>query len=359
MSSWVSQLLYRLLQWPGLDVKTDDPEWPDAVTLDALKKVVKDRLKFQESLYGRSSDLPVYVERICPDLKGRQHLQVVMVQSLLPKMDDFVRVGPKLDEPDYRLRHRGHVATMARLAYDKLVAVRQAAGEALIKPLADLIIFPELSVHRNDIRLLKQLADKTGAMIFTGLVFQEREGDLINTALWLIPFRNGYGRQWITRFQGKQHMTIAENGLGIKPWRPYQLIIELVNTPVVHQSGFRLSGSICYDATDISLAADLKDISDALIVPAMNRDIDTFDSMVGALHYHMFQYVVLDNTGEFGGTAAMAPYKEKYHRQIAHVHGNNQIAISMFDMNMHDFSSRSLAPGSGKEIKTRPAGLSR
>jgi hypothetical protein len=196
-------------------------------------------------------------------------------------------------------------------------------------------------------------------MIFAGLVFQVLKEDLINTALWLIPYKNGHGRQWITRFQGKQHMTINEKAMGIKSWRPYQLVIELVNTLGSLQPGFRLSGTICYDATDISLAADLKDKSDALIISAMNRDTDTFDSMVGALHYHMFQHVVLVNTGEFGGSAAIAPYKEKFHRQIAHVHGNNQIAISMFDMNLHDFRLQSATSGSGKKIKTKPAGLIR
>jgi len=226
------------------------------------------------------------------------------------------------------------------------------------RPVADLIVFPELSIHRRDIDLLKLLADKTGAMIFAGLVFLERGDSLVNAALWLIPFKNGYGRQWITRLQGKHHLTKDEEDLGIKPWRPYQLVIELANT-LEGQRGFRLSGSICYDATDISLAADLKNVTNAFIVSALNQDIDTFDSMVDALHYHMYQHVVLVNTGEFGGSVAKAPYKEKYQQRIAHVHGGNQIAISMFDMNVYDFIERTSRPRSGKKIKTKPAGLAR
>ncbi len=53
-------------------------------------------------------------------------------------------------------------------------------------------------------------------------------------------------------------MTKSEEELGIKQWRPYQLVIELMNSLEGQPHGFRLSGSVCYDATDISLAADLK-----------------------------------------------------------------------------------------------------
>lgn len=34
--------------------------------------------------------------------------------------------------------------------------------------------------------------------------------------------------------------------------------------------------------------------------------------MVEALHYHMYQHVVLVNSGEFGSSYAMAPYKEHH-----------------------------------------------
>jgi hypothetical protein len=359
MSSWVSELLYRLLQWPGLDIRTYADEWPEKLTMSGLRKLLVDRLEKQQKIYGKSSKLPVYIERIQHEAKDDKHLRVVMVQSLLPRREDFMSQGPQLNEPEYRARHRGHVATMARLVCDKFVAMKQAEGVKTIKPLADLIVFPELSVHEDDIGILKRLADKTGAMIFTGLVYRLQRGELINTALWLIPFKNGHGRQWIMRYQGKQHMAAGEKTLGINPWRPYQLVIELAYTLKGQDHGFRLSGAICYDATDISLAADMKDVTNTFIVSALNQDIDTFDTMVDALHYHMYQPVVLVNTGQFGGSAAKAPCKEKYHKQIAHVHGNNQIAISIFELNMYDFGTELPLFGSRKEKKTKPAGLKR
>lgn len=36
--------------------------------------------------------------------------------------------------------------------------------------------------------------------------------------------------------------------------------------------GFRIAGTICYDATDLRLAADLRDVSDLFVIAALNKD---------------------------------------------------------------------------------------
>jgi hypothetical protein len=63
----------------------------------------------------------------------------------------------------------------------------------------------------------------------------------------------------------------------------------------------------CYDATDLDLVAYLRGKSDIFLVAALNQDVQTFDNMVAALHFHMYQPVVLANSGEFGGSTAQAP----------------------------------------------------
>jgi len=196
---------------------------------------------------------------------------VVMVQSLLPQISDFTREGPSFDGSYFRKKHREHVASLAKIVCDKLRAEKKAKGENVAKPFADLILFPELSIHPTDIDILKQLADKTGAMIFTGLTYQKKDELLINTAWWLIPFVNGHGRQWIVRYQGKKHLTKEEISAGINSWRPYQLVIELEDSLGIGKQGFRLSGAICYDATDIGLATDLRKIINTFIVLAFNQ----------------------------------------------------------------------------------------
>ena len=68
-----------------------------------------------------------------------------------------------------------------------------------------------------------------------------------------------------------------------------------------------MTGAICYDATDLSLAADLRNVTDMFVVPALNTDVGTFDNMVAALHYHMFQHVIVSNCGQFGDRPAKHP----------------------------------------------------
>lgn len=139
--------------------------------------------------------------------------------------------------------------------------------------------------------------------------------------------------------------------IGIKEQTYFTLLMScLANT---------VQGAICYDATDIKLSADLADKSNAFIVSALNKDINTFDSMVEALHYHMYQPVVLVNTGELGGSYVMAPYKDHHDKHIAHNTGKNQISISSFKLNMFDFRRDELGTSakSGLKIKAEPAGL--
>ena len=64
------------------------------------------------------------------------------------------------------------------------------------------------------------------------------------------------------------------------------------------------------------LAADLRSRSDLYIICALNRDVGTFDRMSEALHYHMYQGVLLVNNGQFGGSSFYMPFEKPFHRQV-------------------------------------------
>ncbi|MCP6629842.1 hypothetical protein NL507_32105, partial [Klebsiella pneumoniae] len=76
-------------------------------------------------------------------------------------------------------------------------------------------------------------------------------------------------------------------------YRPSQHIISIEGHP---EGPFKLTGAICYDATDIKLAADLRDLTDMFVIAAYNKDVDTFDNMASALQWHMYQHIVITNT---------------------------------------------------------------
>jgi hypothetical protein len=360
ISPWVSELLSRLLQWPGVMEWSGKVEGLDQIlNTGDLLRIIEKRLKKQKDIYGHLSNTPFYIFPAPTNLSLEvEKLQVAVVQPLLPRFSDFNVKDPTHWTPSFRAVHRNHIASICNLVNSHLKSKRSATktvSNNYTKKYkdVDLIIFPELTVHQDDIDLLRGLSDATKANIFAGLTFVQSENlkGPINQALWLLRQERNSGREFITVYQGKKHMTKHEKVMQIQSNRPYQIIIEFGSE---EQRKIRIAGAICYDATDLALVADLRDVSDVFVIAAMNQDIQTFDNMVAALHYHMYQPVILANSGEFGGSTVQAPFT-KHARQIAHVHGNNQIAVSVFEVDAAIFKSASLVP-SPPEVKAPPAG---
>lgn len=362
VSHWLTTLISKLLIWPGINVNDQGYTWPNRWTITSFKNLIVQRLSTLEKMYCRHSTMPSLIESVMLDwTEDKRELTVAMVQSKLPRIRDFEDYGWMLDDKKFRSIHRRHVADVAALVCKHIDAQRVTDEERNERgQKIDLIVWPELSVHRDDMDILIDLSRKSHAIIYAGLVFIEQEGvqGPNNCAVWIVPPKANTNQKELIRFQGKQNMMYAEKG-HIQSWRPYQLMLELKHPRFPNDTGFILTGSICYDATDISLSADLRDKSNAYVVCALNRDVNTFDTMIDALHYHMFQPVVLVNSGEYGGSCAKAPYSEPYHRLIAHSHGNNQVSINTFEMNMYDFRRDDVGKGmkSDKTVKTQPAGV--
>lgn len=359
VSPWLNELVMRLLQWPGLEINRDEiPEFSEVRNPSDLLNVIKQRLRTLARYYGRLSNLPVYL--LPMDSASGIDLQkftIALVQTLMPRDADFCSTDPLHWTPSYRARHRAHLASMCRLLEQQLAATKIASRrpEEQVSRRLDLIVFPELSVHPDDMWLLSRLSDSTGAAIFAGQTFVEHRylRKPINRAVWLLRQNSRSGRQVVTAYQGKQHGIPWEIGAGVVAHRPYQVLVQFKDA-----SGqvANLTGVICYDATDLRLAADLREVSDGLVVSALNKDINTFDTMAAALQFHMYQPVMLANTGQYGGSTAQAPYKEHFNRHVAHVHGNNQATISLFEIDLLAFKNDKKANDS-KEKKTAPAGF--
>src|SRR3546814_3345426 len=73
----------------------------------------------------------------------------------------------------------------------------------------------------------------------------------------------------------------------ITGFRPCQWLVGYEWSSNPANDALWLTASICYDATDLKLASDLRDRSDVFAIPALNLDVGTFDQMAQALHYHM------------------------------------------------------------------------
>lgn len=351
LSNWVCELFMKCLQWPGfqsnfLSIK----EIGEISDLLSFKKVLIARLSYLNSHYCESSKMPTAITQIKKNFNDKRGFRIVTVQQILPKTKDFSVADLTLDSPKARAINRDHLSKICNLTY-KTICAKLNADLDLKSSGADLIVFPEVAIHYEDQDLIKRLADKTKSIVFAGMVFMDYKGKLVNNGRWFIPDYQAQGRRWIIRDQGKANMTYIEKKFGISPNRPCQHLIEVNGHP---DGPFKITGAICYDATDLKLASDLRGKSDLFVVCAHNKDVNTFDTMVSALNYHMYQHVVVVNKGEFGGSTIQAPYKESYERLISHAHGGDQISINIADLDLAAFR-RTIKEY--KKVKYKPAGM--
>ena len=366
ITDWVEGFLLALLRWPGCRA-ADGFGWVERGIEEARTKI-GERIADLERRRGSATGaliLPLLAKRPTAANTTRP-LRACVVQTVVPAASDFHRPDLALDDPAIRRKHRNHLSA-ALAAVERMLALREThkGSEGRL----DWLILPELAVHPKDVRThLVPFARAHRAMILTGLTYEEilAGQPLVNSALWVIPeWSHAYGLQIKTRRQGKAHLAPDEqafNGGGahlLQGFRPCQW---LIGYPWSSADGTRpvwLTATVCYDATDLGLAADLRDVSDVLAIPALNKDVKTFDQMALALHYHMFQLVVVANNGQYGGSNAYWPSSDAHVRQVFHTHGQPQAAIAFLEIDdigafleRHDVSG-----ANADDWKYPPAGL--
>ena len=238
---------------------------------------------------------------------GARPLRACVVQTVIPKPEDFKSTDLTLSELVFRRLHRNHLSA-ALAAIERMLALRETHKERGGR--LDWLILPELSVHPRDVGThLVPFARAHKTIILAGLTYEQLVAGqpLVGSAIWVIPVWSAtHGLQVLIRRQGKRHLAPNEEkfndaSLVLQGFRPCQWLIGYEWSD--HEKGppLWLTSCVCYDATDLRLASELRDLSDVIAIPALNKDISTFDQMALALHYHMFQMVIVANNGLYGG----------------------------------------------------------
>ena len=366
ITDWIEGFLLALLRWPGCRA----PEgfgWVEQ-GIEEARTQIGQRIADLEQRRGsatRTLILPLRAKRPTAT-NTKRPLRACVVQTVVPTADDFQHTDLALNESAIRRRHRNHLS-VALAAVERMLALREThkGNEGRL----DWLILPELAVHPNDVRThLIPFARAHRALILTGLTYEEilAGQPLVNSALWVIPeWSDAYGLQIKTRRQGKAHLAPNEQAFTgggahvLQGFRPCQW---LIGYPWSSADGTRpvwLTAAVCYDATDLGLVADLRGVSDVLAIPALNKDVKTFDQMALALHYHMFQLVVVANNGQYGGSNAYWPRADAHVRQVFHTHGQPQASIAFLEID--DIGAflerRDVSGANAGDWKHPPAGL--
>lgn len=366
ISSFMENLLYELLRWPGAGVSH-----PNHRSLTEIGKEIKHRIKVFDAQYGahsrtlfleQSASLPYQPKNAT---SWRRSLHIGIVQTVIPNIDDYKCCAntPDLsDDPAFRSRHRAHLAAalegvsqMQRLRDTYRSMVRDDGQEI------DLLVFPELAVHPDDVvPLLVPFARKHRCILLFGMVYhaidpRKERASLINSCQWLIPeWKKLNGFQLRTVEQSKFHLTKDEKALNpaLMGFRPAQWLVDYMWSSDQAHRPLTITASVCYDATDLALVAELRSRSDLYIICALNRDVGTFDRMSEAMHYHMYQGVLLVNNGQFGGSSFFMPFDKPFHREVFHFHGQPQVAIAFAEICPEKLVNRPMPISDPKEISS-------
>jgi hypothetical protein len=337
ISQFTQDLLFDLLIWPGCRNSTSDV---DQLSLEETAARIRAALMAADAAVGPATGtLMLKVDAPIPGTTSNgRPLRACVVQSIMPEANDFSATDLEMRSPSLRRKHRKHLST-ALAAVEKMLDLRETHKPASKR--LDWLILPELSVHPDDVAThLVPFARAFKTAILAGMAYEQvvPGQPLVNSALWIIPrMVPGMGLQTVIRRQGKQHLSPMEQQY-VKPveliagFRPCQWLVGYEWSNNSTNDALWLTASICYDATDLKLASDLRDRSDVFAIPALNLDVGTFDQMAQALHYHMYQLVLIANNGAYGGSNAHVPKGEAYQRQVFHTHGQPQATISFFEI---------------------------
>ena len=350
ISSWTEDLLLELLRWPGCARNSE--EW----SFRKVRDEIINRRCHLEEIRGKASNL-IFLEQKAP-FPNKKHfakwprpLRIGVVQTITPSLEDFKNhpSDPELiSDPTFRRKQRQHLASVVE-GIAQMLRIREThmPQNREDKRLLDWLVFPELSVHPNDVNsIIIPFVREHRCMVLAGLVYHTEYSlpgaPLINSALWLIPeWTHSTGLQIRRIEQGKFNLAEQEKMLNPKPlpFRPAQWIVQYEwNSDQCRP--LNLTASICYDSTDLALASDLKFRSDIYAVCALNKDVGTFDRMAESLHYHLYQRVLIVNNGQFGGSNFYAPFNGHYHRQVLHLHGQPQTQIAFIEVDPEKFICR-------------------
>ncbi|MGV8080108.1 MAG: RNA-directed DNA polymerase [Syntrophales bacterium] len=351
ISSFTENLLFELLRWPGSGILK-----PQSSIEELLGKVLI-RLTHLQKQRGTVTSV-TFLEQEAPypykpiRKTWQRPLRIGIVQSITPNLNDYENNinNPQLtNDLNLRTRQRGHLSAIME-GVAQMLRVRDTHQYVSMNDLQmDLLIFPELFIHPNDINTrVLPFVRKHRCLALFGQVYHPKTNNqsspLINSVLWMIPEWNVSRGLQIKRIeQGKKNLTKTESGFTPQPisFRPAQWLIEYqwhsnteTHRPLI------ITASICYDATDIELAADLRKRSDLYIVCALNSDVGTFDRMSEGLHYHMYQGIIIVNNGEYGGSNFFMPFQSQHNRQILHLHGQPQASIAFVEIDPETLINR-------------------
>ncbi len=202
-----------------------------------------------------------------------------------------------------------------------------------LKP--DFILLPEVTIPRGYERTLETMTEELQCITIGGLDFEtdDKTADARNAALMIVPKiwrEKRLGKRTVSRRIYKTYGAESEVECLSAHGREFkgETRVPIFTDPLCGS----FAVAICFDIMDLQRLAIYRSQVQHLFVVAHNQDLTTFRHVAEAASRQVFCNVVICNTGAFGGSLAIAPYRDSSKRTIFRHDGNDLFVAQLIEI---------------------------
>jgi predicted amidohydrolase len=238
-------------------------------------------------------------------------------------------------ETKYRIRQHSSCSSFKYLLSVKLMELEarcRRIGPNKSGRLLDLLVFPEVFVPRSFLGTLQGFSDRVGAMVIAGVDYPEGEEESnANEYAVICP---GHPTSWyrkITRSQYDAHRNNVDERM---PMRRGEELLRLVGA-----GGRGIGVLICYDYSHFDLMWSLnlnrRDMPlDLTVVVAHNPFGELYRSCCIADAHRFYQFVLMCNVAEYGGSGVFGPLRAAGARQVLADAAKGVETVALVDLDL-------------------------
>lgn len=282
-------------------------------------------------------------------------------------MEDFLKIGVVQTTVDSDVAWDAHKDTQIVMCdyegdrvWNEIVKAFASIKSEPLSNLPRIVIFPEFTLPLHKQRDLGNISKKLGVVIIAGLDFVETESGIKNNAIICVP------NKWIENEKsysvkkfhfGKRFFSNEEKQYFNKK------DVKGLPTPYIHlidaDKYGKIGVAICADLFDIERFVIYKGKIQHLFIIAYNKDINSFYFLAEAISRLVFCNVVICNTGHYGGSVAVSPYKESFRRSILKMEGKDLFNVQIVPLPVAPLIEAQMSDDfemKKAEFKSRPPG---